>query len=90
MNLKGMLDRKLVQLVAAPILRRVGTAVAAYLIASDIPKDTVEAFTLWAAAGGGVLFDLVLAYFGRKSTQKQAIASVFDSGAFAEIERSRA
>lgn len=83
MGLKGMIDRKLVMLVVAPLLRRVGTMIAAYLVAKGAPADTVDQWLTWFLAGGGVTFDLLLAFFERKGWQKKVAVAELQRDALA-------
>lgn len=76
MTLKGMLDRKIILVVVTPLLRRLGTAFATYLVATGTPADTVEAAGLWATAGIGIMVDLALGYFNRKRREDAIVAHV--------------
>mgnify|MGYP007005227045 CR=1 FL=1 len=40
MTLKGVLDRKLFMLVGSLVLKRLGTVIATYLVATGIPADS--------------------------------------------------
>lgn len=86
MNLKGIVDRKLVLLVATPLLRRVGTVVATWLIATGAPSDTVEALGLWAGAGIGILVDLGLAYLHKRKVANDTRLAILEWGELNNME----
>lgn len=56
----------IVEQFAKPILRRAGTAVAAYLLAQSVPADTVEIIVNGLTAAALVGADLLLSYKNRK------------------------
>lgn len=49
--------------IAAPLGRRLGTALAAYLLAQGIPQDLTDQFLLALGVVGGLTIDIVAAYF---------------------------
>lgn len=57
--LKSFLDKKLVQLIGGPILRRIGTALAAYLAARGVPSDHVEQLLAALTIIAGLSYDVV-------------------------------
>ena len=52
--------------VAAPMGRRLGTALAAYLLAQGIPQDMVDQFVLAVGVAGALALDLATAYVTRR------------------------
>lgn len=42
---------------------RMGTAIAAFLLAQDIPHDTIQQFTVALGVVGGLLFDILVSIF---------------------------
>lgn len=46
--------------IAAPIGQRMGTAVAAYLLAHDIPGEMVQQFLTALGVVGGLAFDIAV------------------------------
>lgn len=52
--------------VAAPMGRRLGTALAAYLLAQGIPQDMVDQFVLAVGVVGALALDLATAYVTRR------------------------
>ena len=53
--------------VAAPMGRRLGTALAAYLLAQGIPQDMVDQFVLAVGVAGALALDLATAYVTRRA-----------------------
>ena len=51
---------------AAPMGRRLGTALAAYLLAQGIPQDMVDQFVLAVGVAGALALDLATAYVTRR------------------------
>ena len=52
--------------IAAPLGRRVGTAVAAYLLAQGIPQDLTDQLLLALGVVGGLAIDVIGAYVNDK------------------------
>ena len=54
--------------IAAPMGRRIGTALAAYLLAQGIPQDMADKLLLAIGVAGGVALDCIAYYVfkGRK------------------------
>lgn len=48
--------------IAAPLGRRIGTALAAYLLAQGIPQELADQLLLSIAVVGGLTFDVIAAY----------------------------
>lgn len=48
--------------IAAPMGRRMGTAVAAYLLAQGIPQDMADKLLLAVGVAGGVAVDCIAYY----------------------------
>lgn len=73
MTLKDMIDRKLVMLVVSPLLRRMGTVLATYLVSTGLPSDHVGQLLTAGAAFVAVAVDIALAaVFKEKAEQKGA------------------
>lgn len=73
MTLKDVIDRKLVMLVVSPLLRRLGTVAATWLITSGLPSDDVGRLLTAVSALVAVAVDLALAHmFKEKAEQKGA------------------
>lgn len=53
--------------VLDPVTRRLGTAVAAYLVALGVEAQTVDAITLGITAAAGLGIDLLLSHLSRKA-----------------------
>jgi len=87
MTLKGILDRKFILLIGAPLARRVGTAFAAFLVARGVEADAVNNFMLWLFAGGAITVDLIMAFIGRKSVEAKTERRVFDNMATQMVEK---
>ena len=63
------MNRVLVEIgknVAAPLGRRIGTALAAYLLAQGIPAGMVEQFVLGLGVAGALALDMISAYVTRR------------------------
>lgn len=56
--------------VAAPIGRRIGTAIAAYLLAQGIPQELADQVLVALGVVGGLALDVLTAYLG--SNRKRA------------------
>ena len=52
--------------VAAPMGRRIGTALAAYLLAQGIPQDLVDQLVLAVGVSGALALDVLSAYVTRR------------------------
>ncbi len=63
MTLKGVLDRKLFMLVGSLVLKRLGTVIATYLVATGIPADSagqlLSAIAAVLALGSDIAFDQI-------------------------------
>lgn len=55
-----------VEQIAKPILRRVGTVVAAYLVAKEVPQDVIDQIVTGLIALGLVGVDLAFSYLNRQ------------------------
>jgi len=64
-NLLNTLRREL----AMPLLRRVGTALAAYLVGAGVASDDATAIVTGLIAVAGILMDLAFSYLDRKGGQ---------------------
>lgn len=73
MTLKDMIDRKLVMLVVSPLLRRMGTVLATYLLSTGLPSDHVGQLLTAGTAFVAVAVDIALAaLFKEKAEEKGA------------------
>lgn len=52
--------------IAAPLGRRLGTALAAFLLAQGIPQELANQLLLALGVVGGLTFDVVSAYISNK------------------------
>ncbi len=52
--------------IAAPLGRRIGTALAAYLLAQGIPQDLTDQVIVGLGVVGGLTFDVISAYFANR------------------------
>ena len=52
--------------VALPLGRRIGTALAAYLLAQGIPQDMVAQFVLGLGVVGALGLDVISAYVAKR------------------------
>lgn len=52
--------------IAAPLGRRLGTALAAFLLAQGIPQDMANQVLLALGVVGGLAFDVLAAYLSNK------------------------
>ena len=53
--------------VAMPVGRRIGTALAAYLLAQGIPSGMVDQFVLGLGVTGALALDIISAYVTRRA-----------------------
>ncbi|KGE02477.1 hypothetical protein JL39_02835 [Rhizobium sp. YS-1r] len=79
MSLMKMIDRKLVMLVVGPILRRVGTALAAYLIAKGAPADVLDQLLTAIGVVLGLAFDVSLATIDKRKTENAGARRMLDA-----------
>lgn len=79
MTLKGVIDRKLVLLIVSPLLRRLGTFLAAYLAAKGAPAESLEQLLTAVGVVLGLSFDIVLASIHNRKTEIAAQRSILDS-----------
>lgn len=75
MNLLKGLDGKLVRLVVGPIVRRMGTAIAVYLVSKGLPEDQVEQLLVALGAVIGLAFDIGLAAISRRKVEQKGFSS---------------
>lgn len=61
--------------VIAPLVRRLGTAAAVWLLAKGFDSATVEPLINWVSAGVLLVVDLLLARFYRRAVIQKAVAS---------------
>lgn len=52
--------------IAAPLGRRLGTALAAFLLAQGIPQDLANQVLLALGVVGGLAFDVIAAFIANK------------------------
>ena len=79
MTLKGMLDRKIVLLIAAPLLRRLGTALAVYLASRGAPADLLDQLLTAIGVVLGLAFDITLAAIDKRKTENAGARRVLES-----------
>lgn len=78
MTLKGMVDRKLVMLVAAPLLRRLGTALAVYLASKGAPADLLDQLLQALGIVAGLVFDITLAANDKRKAENAGMRKALD------------
>lgn len=59
-TLKKVLNRKIVAVVLTPLVRRLGTALAVYLTARDVPADAVDQLLTASGVILGLGVDIIL------------------------------
>lgn len=57
--LKNVLNKQLLQLIGGPILRRLGTALAAYMAARGVPSDHIDQLIAALTIIAGLSYDVV-------------------------------
>lgn len=79
MTLKGILDRKLFMLIGGPLLRRLGTILATYLVASGAPADQVGQLLTALGAVVAIGADITLAVVFEKRAENVGARKMLDS-----------
>lgn len=79
MTLKGILDRKLFMLIGGPLLRRLGTILATYLVASGAPADQVGQLLTALGAVVAIGADIALAVIFEKRAENVGARKMLDS-----------
>lgn len=72
MNLKGMIDRKLVLLVVTPLARALLSAFVGYLASKGAPADQIEQLAAALGAGGVVAFNICWEFIDRRKAVNKA------------------
>ena len=74
--------------ILGPLVRRIGTAAAVWLIAEGWDSAAVDALVNWLSAGVLLLCDLLLARFYRRAVTVKAVAEAVNAfGGTARLSR---
>ncbi|TLX08080.1 hypothetical protein [Rhizobium sp. MHM7A] len=74
MNIKSMIDRKLVLLVVTPLARALLSALVGYLASKGAPADQIEQLAAALGAGGVVVFNICWEFIDRRKAVNKAEA----------------
>jgi hypothetical protein len=81
MNVKSMIDRKLVLLVVTPLARALISALVGYLASKGAPADQIEQLAAALGAGGVVAFNICWELIDRrKAVNKAEVRLINDLG----------
>ncbi|MGO7184017.1 hypothetical protein ACCT14_25355 [Rhizobium brockwellii] len=78
MNLKSMIDRKLVLMVVAPLARALISALVGYLASKGAPADQIEQLAAALGAGGVVAFNICWELVDRRKAVNKAEVRLLD------------
>lgn len=87
MTLKGVIDRKLFTLVASLVLKRLGTVLAAYLVAKGIPADSAGQLLTAIAAVLGLGSDILLDQIEKRHVADKATRRLLDAQGKTDLDR---
>lgn len=79
MTLKGLIDRKLFLLIGGPLLRRLGTVLATYLVATGAPADQVGQLLTALGAVVAIGADIALAVIFEKRAESVGARKMLES-----------
>lgn len=85
-SIKRLIDHKIITLLCRPVLRRIGTAFAGYLVASGVDAGLVEQLLIAIAATLAIGVDLAASALAKKETEAAARRSVFVEVGFIQPE----
>lgn len=74
MNLKSMIDRRLVLMVVTPLARALISALVGYLASKGAPADQIEQLAAALGAGGVVAFNICWELLDRRKAVNKAEA----------------
>lgn len=81
MNLKSIIDRRLVLMVVSPLARALISALVGYLASKGAPADQIEQLATALGAGGVVAFNICWELLDRrKAVNKAEIRLIDDLG----------
>lgn len=78
MTLKGLIDRRLVRAVAAPLARSMISALVGYLATKGVPADQLEQLSAAVAGLGIIAFNVGWSLHDRRKAQQKAVANFIE------------
>lgn len=75
--LKNVINKQFLQLICGPVLRRLGTALAAYLAARGVPSDHIDQLIAALTIIAGLSYDVVASLVHSQDVASRARAEAY-------------